>query len=323
MHILLIVGSLLLSLVGCMVCLWTLRFARSPLSRRVIEVAGLFMPLIALVLLSALMVHFLANVCFLASPPLDVAGTQALIGVGAFGIAAAFVLNLFRAALLPIQMRRRTWEAPAHLQERVHDLAQSSGMQRVPGARVCADMQPWALVTGLIRPQVVVSSGLVALLDEEELEAVLCHELLHIRHGDLWWTALCGVMRDLTWFIPVTRRLYAQMLTEQETACDDGVMDEPRRLALASALVRVLQTHTVVTPAPHGTLALFSPRQAGHIEARVRRLLDDPGATEGGRPYKAILAVGSLLVVFTLSQVALAIAAMQTMGCDLPWLMMH
>jgi Zn-dependent protease with chaperone function len=323
MHVLLILCSLLLALVGCMVCLWALPFARSPLSRRIIQVAGLFMPLIALVLLSALMVHFLANVCFLASPPLDVAGTQALIGVGAFGIAAAFSLNLFRAAVLPIQMRRRTWEAPAHLQERVNRLAQSTGMQGVPGARVCADIQTWALVTGLIRPRLVVSSGLVALLDEEELEAVLCHELLHIRHGDLWWTALCGVMRDLTWFMPITRRLYAQMLTEQETACDDGVVDEPRRLALASALVRVWQTHAGVTPAPHGALALLSPRQAGHIEARVRRLLDYPGATAGGRPYKAILAVGSLLAVFTLSQVTLAIGSMQSMGCDLPWLMMH
>jgi hypothetical protein len=323
MHTLLILGSLLLALTGCTACLWALRFVRSPLSRRIIELAGLFVPLIALVLLSVLMVHFLANVCFLASPPLDVAGTQVLTGVGAFGILAAFVLNLLRAALLPIQMRNRTWGAPANLRERVHRLAHNTGMQSVPGARVCADMQPWALVTGLIRPQIVVSSGLVALLDEEELEAVLCHELLHIQRGDLWWTALCGVMRDLTWFIPATRRLYAHMMTEQEVACDDGVVDEPQRLALASALVRVWQAHTSVTPTPHGALALFSPRQADHLEARVRRLLDRPGAIEGGSPYKAILAAGSLLAVFTLSQVALAIAAMQTMGCGLPQLMMR
>jgi len=52
---------------------------------------------------------------------------------------------------------------------------------------------------------------------------------------------LRGILRDLTWFLPITRRLYKRLLVEQEVACDDRVTGEPRRLALASALARVWQ----------------------------------------------------------------------------------
>jgi beta-lactamase regulating signal transducer with metallopeptidase domain len=327
MHSLLILVSLLLAFGGCLLCCALLRTVRSPRSRRVVYIAGLFIPTIALVLLSVLMVHFLADVCFLTAPPADVAISQSLTLIGALGIGAAILLNLLRAALLPVHMRRRTWDAPARLQVKAGELAACIGLRNLPAVRVCADALPWAFAAGLVRPQLVVSSGLVALLDDEELNAVLCHEIMHIRRGDLWWTALCGVLRDLTWFFPTTRHLYTQMLAEQEVDCDDHVLGEPRRLALASALVRVWQSGMEVSRAPRGALALFSPQNSRlpheGIEARVRRLLENPGVTAGSSPYKALLVLGGLLTLFTLVQLVAAGAAMETMGCNLNQLMMR
>ena len=62
----------------------------------------------------------------------------------------------------------RTWDAPASLQVKAGELAACLELRNLPGVRVCADALPWALAAGLVRPQLVVSSGLVALLDDEE-----------------------------------------------------------------------------------------------------------------------------------------------------------
>ncbi len=327
MHFLLIMLSLSLALGGCLFCTALLRIVHSLHSRRVVQMVGLFIPAVALVLLSVLMAHFLVQVCFWTAPPADVAISEFIILVGAVGICIAIVLNLARAALLPVQMHRRTWEAPARLRAKVRDLAVSTGLRNRTGVRVCADIRPWALATGLVHPQLVLSSGLVALLDEEELRAVLCHELMHIRRGDLWWTVLCGVLRDLTWFVPATRRLYAQMLIEQELACDDQVVGEPRRLALASALVRVWQSGIGINHAPHGSLAFLSPQEprtpGDGIEVRVRRLLENPGHMVSSVPCKALLVAGVLLALFVLAQVATAAVVMGAMGCNIHGMMLR
>lgn len=339
MHTLFILVSLALALAACTACTALLRLARSPSSRRIIEVAGLFIPTLGLTLLGVLTAHFITNVCFLSSPPADAVVTQVATTAGVVGMSAALLLNLARAIALPLKLNLSTWEAPAGLQLRVRQLAVSSGVRPacVPAARVCVDARPWALVAGLVRPRLVVSSGLLALLDEEELDAVLCHELLHIRRGDLWWTMLCGVLRDLTWFLPHTRRLYAQMLVEQEVECDDAVVGEDRRLALASALARVWQQCLEVDSQPHAPNAprgalglvlyspLFTPRHSHSLhshsgyatEARVRRLLEAPAARGRAYPHKALVLAGGLLGFFILAQLSLATAAMQTMQCTL------
>jgi hypothetical protein len=182
------------------------------------------------------------------------------------------------------------------------------------------------------------------LLDGEELAAVLHHELLHIQRGDLWWTAIGGVLRDLTWFVPSTRRIYGLMLAEQELACDDCVPGERRRVALASALARVWQEAVPARkatakpaglrgraePSMRGSLGIFSPEQKTYLEVRIRRLLDGPGgscgpagSTELGDQRSStrrstVLVVGLLLVPVVLAQVGMSLVAMDNMGCDLP-----
>lgn len=323
MHTALILASIVLALCGCLSCHALLRFTWSPATRRAIHVMGLFLPPLLLMLLSIFMAHFLARVCFWTAPPFDVALTEGFIAIGAVGLACALLLNVSRAVLLPVHVRKRAWEAPIWLQTKVTLLASEMRLRNAPGVRVVAAQRPYAFVAGLFRPCVVVSSGLVALLDDEELSAVVCHELLHIQRGDLWWTALCGVLRDFSWFLPITRRLYMSMLQEQELACDDSVQGEPRRLALASALARVWQSGLNSVRTPRGALAFYSSDHSPHLEARVRRLIEKSGADKGQFPYKALLAMVGLLLLFVIAQVSAAAAAMATMGCDMGQLMMQ
>ena len=166
----------------------------------------------------------------------------------------------------------RSWLASAGFQARVRCCAAAVGVRRAPKVRVTVDLGPWALVTGLLRPQVVLSTGLLALLDAEELDAVLCHELIHLRQGDMLRTIVAGALHDLSWFIPPARRLYALLRMEQELACDDALHEESRRLALASARARVWQAGLSGPPVPRNALTLLPTGPRSSLEWRVRRL---------------------------------------------------
>ncbi len=319
MHTLLILLSLSLASGVCCLCIAFLRTERSSAARRAVQLVGLFVPVCILGLLGVVMAHFLVKTCFIGAPPPDVALSRVLSGVGAVGILAALALNTVRALLLPVHMRRHTWQAPVWLQSRVATLAAQAGLRGRPDVRVSLDARPWALVTGLLRPCVVISSGLASLLDREELDAVLWHELAHISRRDLLYTALAGVLSDLTWFLPMTRYLYGLLVAEQELACDDHVRNESHRLALASALTRVRHAQVKPAPSPQGALSFFAAPRRGsgcsNFEARVRRLLDPPGTPTVTMPFRTVWTVGAAAGFFALVQFGAILAAMESMGC--------
>ncbi|MEO6457940.1 MAG: M56 family metallopeptidase, partial [Chloroflexia bacterium] len=296
--------------------------ARSWNARRVVQLAGIALPVVLLGLSALLTAHFLAWVCFWSAPPLDVLVTVGISLAGALVLIMAIAINILRAALLPWQLQRRTWDTPAWLQDTIATLAAETGLKRVPRSRVAVDERPWALVASPFRPRLVVSSGLIALLDKEELSAVLCHELIHLRRGDLWWSALAGMLRDLAPFLPSTRRMYQLLLAEQEIACDDQVIGESRRLALASSLARVWQAGISSVPPPRGALALLSAPEPNRFETRMRRLLERTGSTDIGIPNQALLLVGSMLGLFVVAQLWATAVAMDKMGCGLHQVLM-
>ncbi len=316
MHTALIGLSVLLAGAGSWCCARLLGRTTAWPSRRALQLLGLLLPALVLSILVAVLIHFVSQMCFLTAPPLDVTLTQVLATLGGLVLAAGLLLNLLRTLLLPWQVRRHTWAAPATLVAcvRVQAAAQQS---RVPQVRVADDSRPWALVAHPLCPTLVLSRGLLTLLDAEELAAVLRHELLHLRHGDLWWTVLAGFLHDLIPFWGPTRRLYRLLRLEQELACDDGVVGESRRLALASALTRVWQAGLGPAPALRGTLTLVPPAAGQAVEARIRRLLEGPGSPPSAPGYGALGAGGAVLGVILATQIAATVWTMGQLQCDL------
>lgn len=111
------------------------------------------------------------------------AGTAVALFV-AFG-AGALVRRLYRAR--PVDAS----SAPGVVRI-VDDLAAAAG---IPAPRVWLvdDAAPGAFATGLVprRAAIVLTTGLVALLGERELRAVVAHELAHIRRHDTGAATLC------------------------------------------------------------------------------------------------------------------------------------
>ncbi|WP_431044489.1 M48 family metalloprotease [Streptomyces sp. P1-3] len=71
----------------------------------------------------------------------------------------------------------------AHLHEMLRDACYILDLERVPAMYVTQDPKPTAMCVGLDEPIIVLSTGLVELLDEEEMRAVIGHEVGHALSG--------------------------------------------------------------------------------------------------------------------------------------------
>ena len=125
------------------------------------------------------------------------------VGVGG-GVVAVLLLG-------PVVLRRvlRTRPLPAgELRERLEALVATSGVRVRRLLLWDTDFQrPNALALGLVRPTryVLLSDALIELLSDRQLDAVLAHELGHVRHRHLVWLLSLGLGLMLIVWGPASR----------------------------------------------------------------------------------------------------------------------
>ncbi|KRV46403.1 peptidase M48 [Wenjunlia vitaminophila] len=71
----------------------------------------------------------------------------------------------------------------AHLHDMLRDACYILDLERVPAMYVAQNPQPNAMCIGMDEPIIVLTTGLVELLDEEEMRAVIGHEVGHALSG--------------------------------------------------------------------------------------------------------------------------------------------
>lgn len=154
--------------------------------------------------------------------------SNALALAGAGLLAFHLVLNLTLTVVRSERQRRR------HAQL-VHLL--SSPLEFVPGARLLDSPAPVAYcLPGAVSSVTVVSAGLVALLDEDEMTAVIEHEMAHVdqRH-DVVLVAFRAWYASLPWF-PIAFRAQREVGLLIEMLADDRA----RRVVPDSVLARAI-----------------------------------------------------------------------------------
>lgn len=106
--------------------------------------------------------------------------------------------------------------------------------------------RPLAFCHGFRQPRVCLTSGLVAALDEHELEAVLRHEGYHVAYRDPLKLATANMLAAVFFFLPIFAMLRDYYAVAKELAADRHAMramGEER--SLAAALYKLL----ALTPA--------------------------------------------------------------------------
>jgi heat shock protein HtpX len=118
----------------------------------------------------------------------------ALLNLGAWFFSDRIVLAMSRARELPPD------EAPG-VHRIVAELAQAAGIPK-PRVYWTPDPQPNAFATGRSpeRAVVAVTAGILRVLDERELRAVLAHEISHVRNRDVLVSSIAATLAAaVTW----------------------------------------------------------------------------------------------------------------------------
>lgn len=162
-------------------------------------------------------------------------------------------------------------EADAQWQACLQRLATRMGIARKVALRIGHDGDG-PVTAGWWRPLVVLPAAIVARMPAELVEALIAHELAHVRRHDYLVNLLQGAVETLLFYHPVVWWLSRRIRIERELVADDlaaAALGEPRRLALAlseldrHAGMRSLPPPSRYAPAAHG----------GHLMSRIRQLV--------------------------------------------------
>ena len=184
----------------------------------------------------------------------------------------------------------RVWQA------KLAQLAARCGIDRTVRLRI-VDSLASPVTAGFWRPVVLVPAALVTGMPPQLLEALLAHELGHVRRHDYLVNLVQNVIEAVLFYHPAVWWISRRIRHEREQIADDFAarrLGEPRRLAKAlSELERLQFSHHHLAQAAAG----------GDLMARIRRLVrPDPQALD----WRAAIPVLGLVLACAASAHALA-----------------
>ena len=152
-------------------------------------------------------------------------------------------------------------------------------------------------VVGWLRPVILVPASAVAGLSPKELEAILAHELAHVRRHDYLVNVLQAVVETMLFYHPAVWWISNRIRVEREDCCDDlasRACGGPLPYARALAAMEELRGDGSAQPLPRTALAATG----GSLLRRIRRLTGRPAPA--GPPRPGPLAAAALVLVCSL-----------------------
>jgi WD40 repeat protein/beta-lactamase regulating signal transducer with metallopeptidase domain len=169
--------------------------------------------------------------------------------------------------------------ADADLLAMVRHQAARVGMKIAPAVALYEKITV-PIVVGVLQPMIVLPAALISGLTPDQLQALILHELAHIRRHDTLVNLLQRMIESLLFFHPAVWLVSRQVSRERELAADDLVLaagwSGPR---YADALVRMAELSSAPRTATHGALVLAaSGTRNSELRRRVLRLLQPADA---------------------------------------------
>jgi len=202
---------------------------------------------------------------------------------GARLTAGVFNIVWLRSGRMPISTK---------LSRRSFELAKRMGLKT---ARVYSSTRiREAAVVGFWNPVVLLPASWLMALPVDVLEAVIAHELAHIRRFDVWVNLLQRVVETLLFYHPAVWWLSNQIRLEREMCCDEiavSVTEQRGNYAMALERVARIQAQGGLSLAP-----AFLGETKMNLLSRVQNVLGQPK-----RPERSpACLVGSVVVTLPL-----------------------
>jgi beta-lactamase regulating signal transducer with metallopeptidase domain len=211
---------------------------------------------------------------------------------GALAVLGTLALGMARLARTGRRVRAVTG---GRIAEAAARLAARSGVRR-PVTVLLGAEDAMPLTWGVFRPRILLPGG-AERWTAERLEAVLLHELAHVRRLDCLWQVAAEAACAVHWFNPLVWAAARRLRLEGEHACDDHVLAAgPRASDYADHLLDVARTLRRPRAASLAAVAMARP---GQLKTRLLAVLSERrrrGPVPRGA-WGAAVALAALVVV--------------------------
>ncbi len=136
----------------------------------------------------------------------------------------------------------------------------------VPALSTSALLEPG--VFGIFRPVLLLPEGILNRLTPAQLDAIVAHEMCHVRRRDNLTFAVHMIVEALFWFYPPVWWMGARLIEERERACDEAVLASGNGAeAYAEGILNVCK-HYVESP-----LACVSGVSGSDLKKRIVQIM--------------------------------------------------
>jgi len=224
---------------------------------------------------------------FAVSPPIAARlGSAGAMLTAAFIICGAFML-LVQTSIFHRRCRgsRELGDGPAR---RILDRLLQKNSVRRQVRLLSSDAFGEPVAFGLARWTIVLPSGIEQRLANDELKALLAHELAHLVRGDVHWLWMGRVLCSCLTFQPLNFIARRRWQYEAEFLCDDWAVGRGvSPISLARCLTRIAEWRLTEREYTAGLAAVGSKAR---IVLRVERLVSATGPADvWTRPFRRIL----------------------------------
>lgn len=147
-------------------------------------------------------------------------------------------------------------------------------------------------VFGVVHPLLLLPRGISDRLSTQQLDAIVAHELCHVRRRDNLTAALHMAVEALFWFHPLVWWLRTRLMEERERACDEAVLEAaPQPFAYVEGILNVCKFYV------EAPLNCVSGVTGSDLKRRVARILSGQSVRVLDGRRKALLALAAISAV--------------------------
>ena len=222
-----------------------------------------------------------------------------LAAIWIVGIAAMLCLSIRKA----VRFRRKLKFCNPVADERILEFIQAhkkeTGVKKSVAVLEC-DFVHAPSVFGYFKPCILIPSQFIKHLDRDSMNAILLHEIYHIRCHDILANYIWLAAKALHWFNPLVWFACKWFEDDVEVCRDQKVvrkMNEEGALAYGKSLLKAARFSTLTTSAPSSVAALFENKCK--LRQRIICLVKPRRKTKSSVVISALLAMLMIVACFT------------------------
>ncbi len=152
------------------------------------------------------------------------------------------------------------------------------------------------MVIGYLKPMILMPIGILNHLTINEVEAILAHELAHIKRYDYLVNLLQSIIETILFFHPAVWWISGEIRREREHCCDDLALQITNNLTLAKALANLETFKIKGLQQQKSQLSMAAMTNKNQLLNRIKRILNQP--QKNNNRMKGLFAAGILTICF-------------------------